>query len=494
MSPRSVPPASSGSDDPTPPRGTRRTDHGGDPARPAERSEWDDDRWDDGDWDEPNYLVRRALVVGSVVAAVAVVGIVASRFIGGDDSASDAAAQAASWDTAVVLTNDTVTLIDPESGDEVDTFDATIDLLDAQSLVARDVLVTLTDEGAIGLLDLNAGTSRRGRAGIDHVLTVSVDNPFIALVGPETGGDVTIIDTTTRDIFSVADVAGLSSPLVFTDDIRVNPSGSHVAIPVPSAFQSFVIDVANQTSEAFAGRVIAISDDLVVTEQPAGDEAEIEFHQLGGDRLATVDVPTPRASLLTDDGSLLLVAADGTVRIVDSDGTVEENDQIIDEAGSTIQIVSGFAAHGGNRLVAQGAADTVAVLDADGTVLGSAAGQVDTALPRSTRCLTIGTGQSTDPSTVIDLEDASVITTIERGLPAATSVDGCTVALLGGTDNLLVDGELTSIDARSISEVAPDGGGVVGVNGGATEYVRVGEDDAIEIADEPAVVRFAERG
>lgn len=475
-------------DDATPPRGNRVQD-------PRERSDsepWTNDEWDD-DWEEPNFLVRRAIVVAAVVLAIALVAIVASRFIGSDDGGGSATADAA-WDTTVVLSPDEIRLLDRDSGDEIDTFASTVDLLDAQTLVVGDVLVTMTDDGAIGLVDLNEGTIRRGRSGIDETLIASPDTPRIVFSGPDAGGDVTIIDSVGRNVFSVADAAGLTGPLIFSADIRVNPAGSHVAVPVPNAFQSFVIDVAEETSDAFAGRVIAISDGLVVTEQPAGSESEIEFHELGGDRLASVDVPAPRASLLADDGTLLLVAADGSARTVTSDGTVDEVDPITDTDGATLSVTGGFPALDGDRLVVF-SDEFVAVLDAGGAVVGSAEGEITGTTTRRTRCVMVGGGTSTDPSTVIDLDDGSVLATIERGLGAATSVDGCTVALIGAAENLLVDGEVVTIDARSISEVAPDGDAVIVLDGRDTELVRIGrEDDPIEIADEPVVVRFGRRG
>jgi hypothetical protein len=488
MSPRRSPSSSSGDDDATPPRGNRVVEAS---------DRLDEDGWDDDDWDEPNYLIRRSLVVAAVVLAVALVAVVASRFIGGD-SGSDASSSAdAEWDTTIVLSRDEIRLLDRESGDEIDTFASTLDLLDTQSLVAEDVLVTMTDAGVIGMLDLNDGMSRRGRAGVDETLLASPDNPRIAIAGPDTGGDVTIIDTVGRNVFSVADAAGLDSPLIFNNDVRVNTSGSHVAVTVLNAFQSFVIDIAEETSQPFAGRVIAISDEFVVTEQPAGPESEIEFHELVGDRLASVDVRAPRASMLTNDGSLLLVAADGSVRIMSSDGTVDDVDPITDAEGTALDVKSGFAALGGTRLVVfGGAGDTIVVLDDSGALIGSAVGQITTELRRATRCVVVGGARSTDPSTVIDLDDGSVVTTIERGLPAAASVDGCTVALLGSTENLLTDGEVIEIDARSIVEVAPDGAAIIVLDGRDTELVRVGDDDEdrIEIADEPVVVRFGQRG
>ncbi|MFK7919378.1 MAG: hypothetical protein AB8G14_14980 [Ilumatobacter sp.] len=483
MSNRRSPSAFTGDDDATPPRGTPVTNAS---------NEWDDDEWDD-EWDEPNYLVRRGLVVAAVVAGIALVSIGVSQFIGGDGGSSNSSSAQAEWDTLVVLTRDQVRLQERDSGDEIDTFDSVDDLLDAQSLVAGNVLVTMTDEGRINQIDLTDGTSRRGRAGLDETLIISPDNPQVAIAGPDAGGDVTIIDTVERNVLSVADVAGLDSPLIFNTDVLVNTVGTHVAVPVPNAFQSVVIDLTEETSDALAGRVIAISDELVVTEQPAGSESEIEFHDLLGERLASVDVPAPQAALLFDS-TLLLVAEDGSIRTVTSNGTVDEVGSVIDEAGNPLEVSSGAVAFDGERLVVT-AGRQVVILDASGNQLGAALGQMSTSPTRPMRCVVVGGSSSTSASAVLELETGAVIATTERGLPAARSFDGCTVAFFGGpSPQLLTDGELTEVDANSVGAIAPDGGAYVVLDGRDTEYVEVGEDgDTIELADEPAVIHFGRR-
>lgn len=483
MSDRRAPSHFAGDDDATPPRGNAVTD--------ASR-DWDDDEWDD-EWDEPNYLIRRGLVVAAVVAAIAVVAIVASRFLGGDESSGGSSSAAAEWDTVVVLTRDQVRLLERDSGNEIDTFDSVDDLLDAQSLVTGNVLVTMTDEGRINQIDLTDGTSRRGRAGLDETLVISPDNPRIAIAGPDSGGDVTIIDTTERNVLSVADVAGLDAPLIFNDDVLVNSSGTHVAVPVPNAFQSFVIDLAEETSAALAGRVIAISDEFVVTEQPVGNESEIEFHDLLGEEVSRVDIPAPQGSLLVDS-KLLLVAADGSIRTVASDGTVEEIGNVVDDLGEPLEVSSGVAGYGGERLVLT-AGRQVVVLDADGTQLGSAVGQIATAPSRATRCVVVGGTSTSSPSTVLDLDTGAVIIGIDRGLPAASSIDGCTTAFFGGpSPQILSDAEISDVDASSVAAIAPDGAAYVVLDGRDSELVRIGsEDRPIELTDEPAVVHFGQR-
>ena len=199
MSDRRTTPSAAGDDDPTPARGSPTATSG---AMGHEGA----DGWDDDEWDEPNYLVRRALVVAVVVAAIAVAAIVISRFIGSDGSSNPTSSAAADWNTIVVLDGDQIRLLDRDSTEEIEAFSASDDLLDVQSLVAGNVLVTVTDEGRITQTDLDDGSTRRGRAGLDETLRITPDHPSIAVVGPDTGGDVTIIDLQGSILFEDGDL------------------------------------------------------------------------------------------------------------------------------------------------------------------------------------------------------------------------------------------------------------------------------------------------
>ncbi|MFT4658343.1 MAG: hypothetical protein ACJAXA_003091 [Candidatus Aldehydirespiratoraceae bacterium] len=469
-----------GDDDPTPPRGN-----------PVTRRAGDDD-WED--WEEPNYLIRRSLVIGSVVLGIALVAIVIGQLIGrGNDSGTSSSANA-EWDTIVVLTADEIQLLERESGSEIDRFDSADDLLDAQSVMAGNVLITMTDQGRIGQLDITDGSVRRGRSGLDETLRISAGNPRVAIAGPDSGGDITIIDTTERNVLSIADVAGLDDPLIFSTDVLVNPAGTHVAAPVPSAFQSVVINLAEQTSDALAGRVIALSDTLLVTEQPAGGQSEIEFHDLLGERLTSIDVPAPQASMLTANGTLVLVAADGSIRTATSDGSLDDVGSVTDAEGIILEVTDGASTFDHTRLVVF-AGENVVVLDENGAQLGVATGSVSTLPAEAARCLLVSEGRSTQPLTVIDLTTGATITTIDRGLPASTSYDGCTAAMFGGpSPQLLTEGVVVDVDASSIATIAPDGDAYVVIDGRDTEFVKIGnEDEPREIADEPSVIHFGNR-
>jgi hypothetical protein len=488
MSDRRPTPPASGDDAPTPPRGTptSRTTRGL-PDRPDDADEWDED-----DWDEPNYLVRRALVVAAVVAAIAGTAVVVSRFIGSDDSGRPSASAAAEWDTIVVLEADRVRLLDRSSADELDTFTSTDDLLDAQSLVAGNVLVTMTDEGRINQIDLTDGSEQRGRSGLDQTLRITADHPAIAVAGPDAGGDVTIIDTRTRTTLGVARTAGLDDPLIFATDVLVNPAGTHVAVPVPTAFQSVVIDLETTTSQAHAGRVIALDDTRVVTEQPAGGESELEFYDVAGERLGSVDVPSPQASLLRPDGKMLVVAGDGTIITADADGSVDDVGVLTDPAGVPVEITGGARVADGERLIAVGGR-RVYVLDADGRQLGIATGTLSPVTRTGAACIVVvGTG-SNATANVVDVETGAVIAEVERGTLSDTSYDGCTASFIGDGPRLLHDGELVDVAADSIATVAPDGRAYVALDGRDAEFVEIDDGDPVEIAERTAVIHFGSR-
>lgn len=454
------------------------------------------DEWDDDEWYEPNYLVRRALAIGAGIAAVAViVFLVVSVLGGGDDSGNSSSGVNAEWNSVAVLTTSEIRIVDPSSGDVLDTYEADADLLDAQSVVAGNVLVTMTDAGRITQTDLTDGSTTRGRSGLDQALRLSGDNPTIAIVGPDGGGDVTLVNTTTRETLGVGDVAGLDDPLIFPLEVRVNPAGTHAAMSDARSFQSTVVDLTNESAELLAGQVMAVGDDRVVTAQRAGANTELEFYDLTGERLGSVDVPTPTASLLTNDGDMLLVDAVGSIRLANADGEVSEVGTVVNPVNpsASIDVESGVAAFGGSRLLVS-TGQQVFVLDDSGAQIGLATGTITSSASRATRCVTVGSARSTGSSVQLDLDDASVRVEIGGGIVSTTSADGCTAALIGGTGPQIIhDGELIEVDANSIVDIAPDGQAYVVLDGRDSELLSIDGDDNVEIADVPSVIRFAQR-
>lgn len=455
-----------------------------------------DDEWDDWD-DEPNYLARRAIAVGGGIAAIAVLAFVISSFITGDDGDSSVGGVDVDWNSVVVLTADEIRVTDPDSGDVLDTFTASGvgDLLDAQSATAGDVLVTMSDAGRIVLTDLNDGSVTRGRAAIDESLRMSADNPTIGVVGADGGGDITLIDTVNRNVLSVETIAGLDAPLIFAVDVLVNPAGTHAAMADARTFQSLVIDIANESAFPIAGQVVAIGDDRVVTAQRAGANTELDFYDLVGERVGQVDVPTPATGMLIDDGSMLLVDPAGLVQRARPDGNVDDIGALTDpdDPTATFEALDGAIAAGGDRLLVQ-TTTGVHVLDQRGAQIGITSGEITSPVTRGSQCATIGSTRSTGASVLLDLGDGSVRTSIPGGIPSTTSVDGCTVALIGAAGPQIVVGdEIRPADGDSVIEIAPNGSAYVVLDGRDSELISIDTDDNVEIADEPSVIRFARR-
>ncbi|MEM1331877.1 MAG: hypothetical protein AAGG08_00340 [Actinomycetota bacterium] len=466
----------------------------------------------------PNYAVRRIGAAAGAVAILIVSVIVIGRAFGDDDGGSTAAAIDANWNTVVTLTNDEILLIDPESGDVVGRYPATSELLDDQSLVHEQMLVTMTDFGRISIIDLVDGSIRRGQAGVDETMLRSRENRGIALIGPDVGGDLTVIDIAARTVLSVGDVAGLDSPLMFANATRVNEAGTHVAVSDGRSFQTIIVDLAESAATPIAGQIVGINDSRVVTAQRAGASTELEFYDLTGERLGSVDLPTPLASMLTPRGEVVAVDETGSIRLASPDGVNDVGSLTspspegadTDEDPTTVGATDGVDAVGGTRLLVTTTDAQVAVVDDRGEQLSTIEPPVDV-ITWSTRCVNAGGGFS-GPSSIVDVDRSEEIGQLNGLLSSLTSVDGCTASMLGsgtvvdddpvslvedGASGTPVwhDGELRLVAGRAATAVAPDGRSVATTDELLTRTLLVDLDsgDSLVLATEPVVVHFAQR-
>ena len=74
-------------------------------------------------------FVNRAVFTGVIV--IATVAVIIGRFLDDDQLDSSSVSTSDSWNTAVVVTDDEVRLVDPSNGDLLDTYGAGARLLDA---------------------------------------------------------------------------------------------------------------------------------------------------------------------------------------------------------------------------------------------------------------------------------------------------------------------------------------------------------------------------
>lgn len=492
-------------------------DDADDPGAHSPGEAWEGEWEDDG----PNYLVRRLIAIGFAVAVLGTLAVVIGRLVSGNGDDTPSTPFDPSWNTVAVLDTQTITLVDPDDGDEIETYDAPTDLLDAQSLALGNVLVVLDDAGRISQIDLTDGSIERDRAGPDETLVVSPDHPDFAVVAPDTGGDVMIVDVGDRSALSVADAAGLDAPLMFGADLRINPAGTHAAITDRGGrIQTLIIDLGDETVEVVGGQIVAINDEVVVTAQFAGDQTELEYWDLLGTRLESVDVPTPEVTMLTDDNHVVGIDATGTITVAGDDGDVDEvglltvevtgsdatggNESDVSDEGAeplqeTVEVTGGSAAFANRRLVVT-TADHTFVVDDRGEQVGVVAGSPGAPITTATTCV-VALADGLDGSSMVDLDDGTVLVRVPSGFVAASSLDGCTSAVQGTTPTVVRRGEIARVDLASITAVAPDGSHVVVGERAATSLVPVDEllaedgdePEPVELGRGDVVVRFVDR-
>ncbi len=446
----------------------------------------------------PNYLVRRAIAIGAVVAVLAGASVVAGRIIGGDGDDGAKTPKAADWNTIVVVADEEVRLVDPETGAVTTTYPGEEALLDAESLVTGDTLVLMNDFGRITQLDLADGAIRRSSAPDGSTLVISPENASIVLAGPPVGGDVTVVDTRDGTSFDIGDAAGLSDPLIFVDGVFVNESGRHIATADARSFQSALIDIETRSPTLLAGQVVALDDSAVVTAQRAGDQAELEFYDITGERRGSADGPSPQATMLTGDASALVVSATGAIAAVGANGTVDDIGTLVlaDEATS-IEVRAGHPTGGAESLVLETDAG-VLVLDAAGVELARVPGELLAPVTRTTECLIAGDTRPNGFAFHLDAVTGEKLGEFPGGIVGSRSADGCTVAMLGGEPRIVKQGgdmDLGATASGSIT-ITPDGTAYVlttltGERLISLQHAEGEPPETVDLAAGPVLIRFA---
>ncbi len=446
---------------------------------------------------EPNYLVRRAVAIGVVIAALVGGSVVAAQIIGARGDGESDSPSTAPWNAVVLVADDEVRVIDPATGTVTDTYPGDEPLLDVVSVVAGKTIVFLNDLGRITQLDLTDGSIRRSSGQEDGTMSASDDHAAIVLAGLPAGGDVTVVDTETRTTFDIGDIAALNDALMFVDEVLVNRSGTHVATPDARSFQSVLVDIATETPVLLAGQVVALDDDTVVTAQRAGPRAELEFYDLSGERLGSADAPSPQVTMLLDGARVLVVAADGAVVGVDADGTVDDLGTVAPSTtgGDTqpVLVRSGFPVPDLERLVVA-TDDAVVLLGTDGAEVARFTGELLSRVGSGSRCALIGSARANSVAVHVDLTTGEALGEVAGGSISSASVDGCTVSMIG-SPRLVVRGTEAELGATSGSiTVAPDGTAYVLTTSTQNQLISLAneDDEPIDLADDTVVVRFAE--
>lgn len=413
---------------------------------------------------EPNYLIRRAIAVGVVVALIAGGSIVAARFLRDGDDAASRSLNPVEWNS-VVLVDERIgnAIVSGADGEERGRIRVGARNLQ-EAKVAGTSLVATTTEAVIvsSLRDLGGDVDPDD----DSITTIGLDGPQPLLLPSGSANTViahnaaanraVFVHGPTGDILDTADAAPVPGARFDVALARSGPSGRNVLVTDTGNFQSVLFSFERDGPSFFPGLALAVDDRLVVTTQNVGNVASVTVFDHDRDTLATADTSSVRAASIAGD-TIILVTAEGEVQTLHVDaGDVASGEQL-----AIGTITTGHVAPRGDRLIVIGTEGT-AVVDTNGAVLAAvpgaspAFGGIDAGAPRRNDCLLL---RADEQLTIVDLEDGSVVAeAISSNLPFADA-SGCRAVAPTptGYDLISADG-VSSFDLDGdIIDVSPDG-------------------------------------
>lgn len=317
-----------------------------------------------------------------------------------------------------------------------------------------------------------------------EVTRLPTDRQHLLLAAGKPGNDLVLIDAVTGWSGAVGELSGLRNPRLYADTVRVDPSGSTIAVADAASFQTIVIRRATDEDpeaepvvENYADQPLAVSDTLVATSQVVGQRADVSVHVAGQPASVPVGSGLPAGGVIVD-GALVAVTTDGQViRIRPGDRSPRELARL--DLPDAAVVTDVLPALDGNRLVVTTTGPTL-VLDTAGELVFSGTGETPADGVRwEQRCLVIGTD-------VVDLEDGQPA--IEPGIRrvgaelVATSADGCTLLDEFGTRLTLSNpSDEATMRGTGVLAFAPDGRALVTREGTRTDFVVL--DESLAAAD-----------
>ena len=393
----------------------------------------------------PNFLIRRAVVVGGVVAVLATASIVVGQLIGSGSDESASGAIDTDWNRVVLVDDRTGrVIVDDENGEEFARIESGIRSPAASAVVDSTLVIAGPD--SVAVVDVGSESVTEVELSAE-----TIDRPAgsaLTMVAPRPDGSrALLVHGPSGDVIDTDEFAPVVGARYEFADARAVPTGRQVLVTDSGNFQSVLFSFDREQPSYFPGLALAVDAELVVTAQNVGSDATISMFDHNGDPVSTGRTASVRAGMIID-AEVLLVTVDGAVVTMSADGATSDDAQL--DIGT---IESGVVATGGDRLIVTGSAGT-AIVDETGNVIASFDAQrpaVDGSPPGGPSCLaTVDTGTGTGTGTnaevgqiaLVDLTDGSVLAEADATEPVLTDASGCVVAATtpSGFDVLTRDG------------------------------------------------------
>jgi hypothetical protein len=472
---------------------------------------------------QPNYLIRRGVAIGGVVAAIALGAVAVGTLIdgGGDEPATGAAD--ADWNTIVLVDARTGQVIVADTdGEEQTRFASGLTNPTDALTIASSMLIASSDAASVVDLADESTEVVEFEPGTNGVV-MPAGSALTMLTANTVGDRALMVHGPTGDVLDTDSSAPIAGARYDITTAVASPSGRDVLITDAGNFQTILFSFDRDEPSYFPGRALAVSDELVVTTQNVGNEASVTVFDHDGTSITDARAPSVRAGLAAN-GTVVLVTVEGEIiELTTSNGTTSTLGTV--DVG-TVQ--TGHVDPAGTRLIVTGDTGT-AVLDDDGAVLATFVGGtpldtgIDELATRTSSCLATIT---VDNELVVSaLDDGTIVAEATATPPALSSVDGCTVVATAedgvsviGADGVTprsVDGELvavtpdgrsvvttstagrlllTSLDSASIADPATSTGGEPGASVPGTSAAGASDSDgSIDLGPASRLVLFTQR-
>ena len=347
---------------------------------------------------------------------------------------------------------------------------------------------TLPSFGGVDQLVTGAGDVA-ARSGVDLFLNPFGDDPPTVPLPPGaalraiqapgagtvliggTGDDLTITSlspTASNTARTLSSITGEQTPRYPVADVRADASGTMLAVPDATNFQTVVVNLSADTITYFPDLPLALRGDLVVTAQRVGDRMELGLFAASGERLRTVPTEVIVGGTIPPSASRFVFVTRGgeiwSARPARSDA------ERIGAISGPSMVTSVRAALDGRRLVV-GSEGVIAVVDVDGesVLRRESPGILDEGTDVASRCMTLRLGTTIE---LIDLDNGALITSVSDVDVTARSHDGCLLAANGPSGAALVgSGGVTPVGG-SVLAVAPDASAAIVSESGVLSLVR----------------------
>ena len=410
----------------------------------------------------PNFLIRRAIVVGLVVALIALTAIAAGNLLGRRAGGSGLTFGDSDWNTVVSIDQNigSVVLTDAE-GEETGRFRLGIQSLTDSAVIGSTVIAASTN--SIAVADLSAPDDII-IIGIESAGTLVRPSGTVAtVIAPDTQSQrVVLVHGPTLELIDTADLDTVPGARYDINLARSDPAGRNVLVTDSGNFQSVLFSFDRDTPSFFPGLALAVDDSIVVTAQNVGTNANINVFDHKGEPGTSTQTASIRAGMIAG-GNVILIGVEGEVLSLSiASGEVTTLDSL---SVGTVQ--SGNVAPRGDRLIVRGDQGT-AIVDGDGLVIVDLPDAqptttgIDELAPRRSACVILARAASNE-IVVVDLEDGAIRIEALARPDVLADVSGClpVVPTSAGYLSLTPDAVQPVTLVGNVLAISPDGGTLV---------------------------------